>query len=269
MPTPNRPHWLPFSMVLGGTLLTLLTATAGALRAQTTNDTPVIFDDSSDPATPLPNTSSSGMAACDAAPNLFPPGQLKQWGELFSQTVTGVIAGNAQEDRLSCTDNVTIEASAALQALANTLPRWQGKRITENDIEAVLLDYLDTYECTLRTELRNLVSESVDQASSRGRDLDYGQLGSDLWGGREEIRRQAESARESVRRTLTILAGINRMAPLDNIFTCLDRASRDLRNDLGLVAEASQCIPVRTWDARGQLRALPNDPSGAPPPFLQ
>ncbi len=67
------------------------------------------------------------------------------------------------------------------------------------------------------------------------------------------------TARPTLERTLSIIGGLDRLNLLKLDIECLRRASLDLRNTLGLVAEAASCMP-RSWDVRGSLRDMATPP---------
>jgi hypothetical protein len=138
----------------------------------------------------------------------------------------------------------------ALQALAAQLPPWQREGampdLAPSDVGSVLLEYLRIYECSLIERQYFLPAIAASEGRGRGDYLDAK--------AKEEavIREELRTARASLERTLVLLAGVDRLQPLVAETECLKRISLDLRNSLGLAAEAMSCMP-RGLDARGTL----------------
>ena len=72
----------------------------------------------------------------------------------------------------------------------------------------------------------------------------------------KKMKEEVALARPTLHRTLSLIGGIDRLRPVDSSFECLQRASLDIRNILGLTAEVTSCLP-RILDTRGSLRDLP------------
>lgn len=195
---------------------------------------------------------------------------IEDMSETYHAQVTTIInahleaRGSLGQAPLQCTAGTYKEltpATTELSALAATLPEWtsRSEAVSEADLGAVLLEYLRVYECALndRSEfLPNAVIEDEGEQSE-----DQWVIGSSQFlreGPKQEdlIAQELLTARKALDRTLSFLGGIDRLRPLDLELECLKRASLDLRNTLGLTAEAASCMP-KIWDARSTLRDLP------------
>ncbi len=202
-----------------------------------------------------------GLPPCQSAPELFPddPGDPKalQWQQIFRDTVKGVIDAETVNTQLSCTDNARMPASQQLKDLAAKLPLWRDHDpLYSSDTPAVILDYLETYGCALKAKGVVLPYDMALYAQQKGQPLslfDFLEQNTEWF---DQSDSQLGIATETVRRSLLLLMGERKLDPLNRVFTCFNRASKDLRNILGLLGEASACTPVRTWDALGPLRQL-------------
>lgn len=206
------------------------------------------------------------LSPCSASGSIFARTPFNKWPETYHGRVSQVIeehlkqVGTAVNQALQCTAEELDAAQPALSGLrsiAADLPAWgrdpdRLARLSQSDIGVVLLEYLRVYECALnerRTLLAVLVPTENAAAMERGDAL------------REEadqeqtIEDELRIARPATERTLTVISGFERLRPLGLELECVKRASLDLRNVLGLAAEASACLP-RIWDTHGSLRDL-------------
>ncbi len=255
VPKKSKPlHWLS-SLILAVLLLaaTLALVTRGpGLRAQLTGG-------NGSSSSELPN-----LPRCRRIPELFPENRAdpegRQWDASFTRTVEDVFEELEEERTLSCADNAKALAPRSLQALAAKLPQWKGKSpLFAADVPPVLLDYLEAYGCALK-EKGLFLPLDLQQASSTP--LSMNATKTFTWF--QEGENRLATLRETLRRSLLITLGREKLSPLERSFVCLNRASKDLRNLFGLLAEAGACIPVRTWDARGTLRQFPAGASATP-----
>lgn len=202
--------------------------------------------------------------------------------DTLPSTYHGIVAGviDSHMRQLESTTTTPFQCTArtyremlrptpALRSLADRLPEWGPSRaatLSEADMASVLLEYLRTYECALLERgqfLKLFVLQERAEREERpdGTTVQFMDRG-DLT--REEARQEALILRElnvsrpALERTLSVIGGFDRMRPLTVEIECLKRASLDLRNGLGLTAEAASCMP-KIWDARGSLRDLPED----------
>ncbi len=227
-----------------------------------------------------PVGASTALPSCEWNKTLFPQPALETltenltvseiWAKTYHDRVRAIIDAHQAPagESLSCENAPVRAASAPLTALAGELSPWKGGAVaTESDMGSVLLEHLRVYECSLRQRsflLPSLISQEVaainavsnaafgpivgPQVSLVSLPAAYTRLA------REEtfIRSELELAGNALRRTLNVRAGEDRLAPLSWIMECLARASTDIANELGLMAEASACMP-RTWDVNGSL----------------
>lgn len=215
------------------------------------------------------------LAPCTAKGTPFENMAIKKWPETYHATVSKVIeahmkqAGDASSAQITCTGDdysSMMKPTDELQSLASTLPPWKGKKVSELELAPVLLEYLRTYECSLQEKKYFLYLSPLEQesgaSSEPAKDLPLGDYVTQVTEESEIIERELASARPILERTLTLAGGLDRFRPLAMDVECINRASLDLRNVLGLTAEASACMP-RIWDARGSLRDPPQRSSSS------
>ncbi len=205
------------------------------------------------------------LSPCTGKDGPFEEMDLEKWPDTYHGKVSGVIDAHMKkmEDMSTADIQCTAEdypamfkASGELQALASTLEPWKKRTVSELELAPVLLEYLRIYECSLDEKRYFLTTEQQkSSASSAGTQLGYGSFISGKTEDEIMIRRELATARPILERTLSIVGGLDRLKPLAMDIECLKRASVDLRNGMGLVAEAAACMP-RAIDARGSLRDL-------------
>ena len=258
MPTKHTIRRL-VTIVLPALILAGLAASAHSLKLSAQG---VIMEASS-------SSSETGLPACDVNETLFPAASFEHWNDTYRQSVENVIDAHMNGSGLSnisCTDDAQEMASGALQSLASSLPQWKGKTIHEGDIYAVLLDYLDAYGCAVKWQLNLIVPQLQQNAASAQEETNIGTLTDQNTTLSETMKQNVDVARRALNRAFTLLSGSDRFRPLGRSFSCLMNASKDLRNDFGLVVEGTQCLPARIWDARATLRILPASSSSLSAP---
>lgn len=220
------------------------------------------------------------LSACSGATMLFPRPTANPTTPASNDPLAGWISmyhartGAAIESTLlemkspDCSIDRSVTVPAAVGALAYRLPPWAkgNKVVALADTPAVLLEHLRVYECTLREWDTFLPTQmSLILAPNAGIPAPLQALGQtfflinqatekylkDHW----TIALELATAQTTLHRALVVLTGSTRFAPLTQNLTCLQQASVDLRNVLGLAADASACMP-RAWDARDPLRNL-------------
>ncbi|MEI8229870.1 MAG: hypothetical protein WCG83_01910 [Candidatus Peregrinibacteria bacterium] len=154
-----------------------------------------------------------------------------------------------------------------LAALARLLPTWKdGRSLSRIDIAPVLQEYLRIYECALKERQYYLALDAqkwtADQQAratlgdtSAEVQMTLGSLGLEMSKQNAVIERELLLARPLLNRTLTVIAGLDRLLPLDASLQCIERASLDIRNAAGLAAEAGSCFP-RISNSKDPLRDL-------------
>ncbi len=175
-----------------------------------------------------------------------------QWDTIFRTHVKEVIDADATV-KISCTEDAKATASDALQSLAKQLPAWADVSIDESDMPQILLDYLEAYGCAERARSDNILNEVLQDKSIANT---YDKISEEVKSRQDDAQTKLDATRETMKRVLQLLIGRSKLQPLDRSFTCLNRASKDIRNIFGLLAEESACIPERTWDAKTPLRDL-------------
>ena len=151
--------------------------------------------------------------------------------------------------------------------LAAKLPPWQGNNgtatLARSDAGVVLQEYLRVYECSLSERRFFLFSEILREQiarATRGDLFDFTRLagiGDIVFQKAPKEERQIAyelaTIRSTINRTVGLVLGLERFSQLDDEITCLERASLDIRNGIGLAAEAASQLP-RVLNVRDSLR---------------
>lgn len=221
-------------------------------------------------------SSSLMLPPCSNLGNVFGSSRAETMQSAYHGTVANVINAHINDladintQLLQCTANEfrgLVEPSSALTDLARLLPEWGPSRpdVSEADLAAILLEYLRVYECSLQQRgqfLSVFILREQGQFTTQpdGSEIQF-MPSSDLTEQQEKesaiIAHELSTARPILERTLAFLGNIDRFRPLSAELECLKRASLDLRNAMGLLAESASCMP-KIWDARGSLRDLPD-----------
>ncbi len=230
--------------------------------------------------TPPENIDTERLAACTIVGSVFETLPFAEWPKKYHETVAKVIEAHMKsiEDtkttELQCTASdyaSLVKPIPELTELAKTLPPWKDplklSKLSETELGPVLLEYLRVYECSL-SERRNFLSTIVAKEFATApttapntlqQRIDYNETTDEQ---RRIIDYETAIARTTLNKTLIIVGGQDRLRPLGLDIECLKRVSLDIRNIMGLLSQASACMP-RIRDARGSLRDLPELP---PPP---
>lgn len=162
------------------------------------------------------------------------------------------------------------EATPGMLSLASKLTPWKKASelatLKKNDVNAVLLEYLRVYECVLKERKEQLlyltfVDKQAHEDATDDEPLKWWEV---LQGETNEsavINREIGDAdtgetgiaRESLNRTLQLIGGMDLLQPIRVEAECLQRASLEARNAIGLSAEALSCMP-RMVNAKDVLR---------------
>ena len=155
----------------------------------------------------------------------------------------------------------TTPAPALLGDIAKKLEPWMGSESTfgQSDTTPVLLEYLRVYECSLAERSTNLLVEIWREEAASAvptNPLTFTNLLEKWYEQSRDIKRELKIARPTLERVLSIMGTVqlSRVSAQDS--QCLQRASLDIRNAIGLSADAASCLP-RIWNAKDPLR----DPS--------
>ncbi|TSC58595.1 MAG: hypothetical protein Greene041619_469 [Candidatus Peregrinibacteria bacterium Greene0416_19] len=204
----------------------------------------------------------AGGGQCERNEALFTSGNggnLEQWVLTYHNDLRRIVSAHLRPQSPICTGNVTSPPSQDLRTLAAKLKPWKTpaamQALTEQDMGAVLLEYLREYECAMR-EARDFLPADIATAFGSLTPLTGAGLAGEGIRRASIIQQELSIPRAALHRTLLFLAGTERLQPLSMNLACLERASLDIRNVLGLAAETSACLP-RIWDARGSLRNPP------------
>lgn len=202
------------------------------------------------------------LSSCEGTDLLFPRSMEQAadaWIVTYNTRVNRVLEAHMKTTPAQCQVGGAMDVpSAELRDLAQTLPPWKvGNQLSllqEKNMGSVLLEYLRLYECALNERVRAL-PVTVQQDLGPATSFDLSPFTSEILRQQTSIQRELSVARPALHRTLRYLGGSERLRAIGTEFQCLERASLDIRNVLGLAAEASACMP-RIWDARTSLRDL-------------
>lgn len=205
------------------------------------------------------------LSACEKSETVFPPSRylplfdpIDRIARDYHTTVDRIIEAHEKKRVITCSEGIWEEPTKELTELATTLAPWSDAGdyfgLVETDIGAVLLEYLRMYECALQDE-RYFATIRVAEEKRQGDVINTFLFTSGIADRLKRIRTEQYFARRALNRTLILIGGVDRLRPVDSSLECLQRASLDIRNTLGLAADVSSCIP-RVLDARGSLRTL-------------
>lgn len=210
------------------------------------------------------------LPACEANEELFPrkvaipEGQtlIDIWAKIYHDNVRRIIDDHLRQLKIggNCDASTRTAPTDALAKLGEDLA-WDN--ISEEDLPAVLLRYLETYECAIQSESFVVEPQAEYILSLRQKEKGETQAISivnfqnEVEHERRRIRQEMQTARRTMHHMLVYLSGYGRFQPLNSALQCFVGASVDIRNNLDLAAEASACMP-RIWDAKTSLRTLPS-----------
>lgn len=246
--SPTKGH--PYSKIFGVTLLAI--AAALLLRATQSEGAGSVSD------YPV-------LTSCSGSTIVFPPGfaivltdSVERLKANYHTTVRATVEAHIEDRTVVCSEGVRDVPTPELSSLASKLPPWRKPidhaGLRESDIGAVLLEYMRIYECTLKEHQYFAAPRTAQESVAGGTSLfPHFVLFTERL---ENVRKELLFARRALNRTLEIIGGMDRLRPVDASLECLQRSSLDIRNVLGLAADAVSCLP-RTWDTRGSLRDLP------------
>jgi len=253
-------------------LATLLcTAVIGVFFLRGSKDTSFAAPD---PWKPYPILESCTRDDAQYATMFFNTNAFIDWPEKYHTAVNEIIEEYLQPPTsIACFNQVLIplDASSKLAALASTLPPWQDPgdlaMLDRNDYGIVLLEFLRIYECALFDQnfhpylVMDIIREKFEAAAGGGpmsfvlEDFVFEDLEREIIYRKRIIEQELATARPALERALVVVSSLTRLSPIDVELECLQRASLDLRNGLGLAADASICMP-KGWDVKDSLRDL-------------
>ncbi len=161
----------------------------------------------------------------------------------------------------------TTPAPPLLRDIAKKLEPWIDNETVfgQSDTTPVLLEYLRVYECSLAERSTRLPVDIWEEESERRRLLPGGLAANPFLLGKflekwytqnREIQQELKIARPTLERVLGLMGTVQMSRVLAQDTNCLQRASLDIRNSLGLSADTAACMP-RIWNAKDPMR----DPS--------
>jgi len=174
----------------------------------------------------------------------------------------------------------TTPASQKLGEIALKLEPWMDATASfdQSDVTPVLLEYLRVYECSLAERSTRLMVEIWKEETERRRGLPgglsanpfpYQKLLEEWFKQHKEIQEELRISRPTLERALGIMGTAQMARMLSQNTNCVQRASLDIRNAVGLAADTASCLP-RIWNAKDPMRDPPvcsdgrdNDRDGA------
>jgi hypothetical protein len=199
-----------------------------------------------------------------------------QWKTNFHDLMNSLT--NAQLNDELIIDCTALTIGQFLQptgAMSEILNTWEpfmsdpdSQKLSRLDIGHVQLELLRQYECALLERARfaettigpELVYEMFRSTFAPGSREQFGikvkELADETNDQREKIVQEIGITRETVEQVVRLLNGKERTTIIKAEAQCLERASLDIRNASGLLAEATSCLP-RIWNSRDVLTDLP------------
>ncbi len=161
----------------------------------------------------------------------------------------------------------TTPAPPLLRDIAKKLEPWMKNETVfgQSDTTPVLIEYLRVYECSLAERTTRLPAEIWREESERRALLPGGlaanpffftKLFEEWYKQSREIQLELKIARPTLDRVLGLMGTVQMSRILAQDTNCMQRASLDIRNALGLSADTAACMP-RIWNAKDPMR----DPS--------
>lgn len=207
---------------------------------------------------------SERLAPCTSDGSIFADMPFSEWKDRYHENVQDVIEAHMEslssttELPLQCTADdyeELVPASEPLREMAAGLPAYRdAENLSETDMAPVLLEFLRVYECSMKQQEEYAVVYIPREFASGGF-MGLGNYLSKKAEQKQTMQDELRVSRTALERTLGLIGGYDRLRPLALDIECIKRASLDLRNVLGLAADASACLP-RTWDTHGSLRDL-------------
>lgn len=203
----------------------------------------------------------------------FKTEKFDDWPDVYHERVGEVIEEYLEPpETIQCYDQILIPLgpTSALGQLASELAPWQDPadraKLDRNDVGIVLLEFLRMYECALVDHNyylpMDVITERFEEEAGGTtplptviEDFTFDALLKEMGRRRKIITEEVVTSRAALQRVLMVISGVTRLSPIDAELECLQRASLDLRNGLGLAADASVCMP-RAWDTKDSLRDL-------------
>lgn len=214
-------------------------------------------------------TQSVQLDPCSAEDSVFEEKKFDDWAKTYHDQVSKTVEAHLRGIRrittlpLQCTSETftaQILPSPDLQETADMFPMGKRlvaqKKLGEGDMATVLLEFLRVYECSLKEREQYLFTKiPLEEVGPEGV-MDIGDLLTKEQEQRQLIARELAVSRPALEQTLSLLGGFDRLQPLSLDIECIKRTSLDLRNVLGLAADASSCLP-KAWDTHQSLLNLP------------
>ncbi len=208
------------------------------------------------------------LAACAGDHPLFKGMTVEEAAQTYHATVSAVLTAQSSSEggvgsSLRCNVDLSqniVPPSDKLQELSSAMNGGEDDdTLSAGNMPALLLEYLRIYECKLLHE-RQSRALTADGGAEENETVFRGPYLEETKSIQEFVERELTIARPTLNRALLLYAGAAGMQPTAAEMECIKRASLDVRNSLGLLAEALSCSP-RAMDAKGSLRDPPTQAS--------
>lgn len=189
------------------------------------------------------------------------------WSAQYHGDVEEAVEQHLKGTTVECDAEGDFPPVPKIADIAKRLPPWievGTSSLTRNDTSAVLLEYLHSYECALAERFLYLTIEVKEEEEKRSDIIeeempDISELTMLLIGQMRQTLREIALSRPTLNRVLSYIGGLGLLDPLNQEVECLQHASIDIRNGVGLSAEVSACLP-RVWEGKDPLRDLYDPP---------
>jgi hypothetical protein len=203
---------------------------------------------------------------CHDGDTTFIGSNIERWSCVYHNTVDSILEGVLNQDQPSICGPESKDAASELTFLAGQLEPWslndslpeeEQIPITTDQTPSILQEYLRVYECALYEHETNLPASVLsvlyeeDKDNSPAFNLFNHTLRS--LGDQERLTYEITRSRKALQQSLLLLSRGRPSGAMGGHLACLQRVSLDLRNIMGLAAEAGSCLP-KSWNARDVLR---------------
>lgn len=202
------------------------------------------------------------LAPCTVEGSPFATRPFKEWASYYHSTVDRVVQAHIDSlqglgtSELKCTASTLLETLKPSQDLANLaklLAPWRTParlaKLSELHVGPVLLEFLRVYECsnlerarTIQVSVLNVSNGTMGTGTGSQEGWDRGEMNNEMQAQTRRIESELRLARTVTHRALSILGSLDDLRGISVEVECLKRASLDMRNVVGLAADASACL---------------------------
>jgi hypothetical protein len=204
---------------------------------------------------------------CNEDDTAFVGHSITRWSCHYHETVDTILEGILDQSQPSVCGPSSDDATKELQALADKLEPWKAEAekpddekepVTLDQAPSILQEYLRVYECALYEHETNLpvaVSAAIYEEEEKDDNVAHELFKHTLrsLSDRDRLLYELSRSREALQNSLLLLSRGRPSSAMSGHLECLQRISLDIRNIMGLAAEAGSCLP-KSWNARDVLR---------------